>query len=127
VPDNPLYKSSVETLDFNRKHGTFYTDEELARRKKQAEPYKLFMLLGGAEGNATLIGNYHVEWYTLYRKAVQALGTDDQNTIDDWIRKQYNRIMGLEDIVAVDSHNALGDVPQHSAEGPTLLGRLTDA
>lgn len=126
MPDQPLYKSSVDTLEFNRKYGTYYTDEQLDRRKREAEPYKLFMLTGGAAANATLIGPHHVEWYTMYRKAVQALGTDDPNTIDDWIRKQYNRIMGIEDIVAVDPHNALGNVPQHSAEGPTLLGRMND-
>lgn len=110
MSDTPLYKSSVETLEFNRRHNRAYTDQELNRRKLEAEPYRLFQILGGAGANATLIGNYHIEWYTLYRKAVEAVGSDDANVIDDWVQQRYNRIMGIEPPELVTAVNSGGDV-----------------
>jgi len=87
---------TVHTLQFNQKHSKNYTDVELARREETAEPFRLFQFLGGAGGEVSLIGEYAPQWYTVFRKAEMATGSDDPIVIDNWVDEQIKVIMGLE-------------------------------
>ena len=87
---------TVHTLQFNQKYLKNYTDVELARREEAAEPFRLFQFLGGAGGEVSLIGEHAAEWYTVFRKAEQATGSDDPIVIDNWVDQQIRVIMGIE-------------------------------
>ena len=87
---------TVHTLEFNQTHGTTYTDEELLEREATAEPFKLFKFLGGASARLSLVDQTASDWYSIYRKAEQATGTDDPVTINNWVDAQIKTILGIE-------------------------------